>query len=140
MSELSAKEIPAILDALVGTTGANGDTTMDCESMHNIGKLEAVCTWVCDRIYPAYSGNYPRQCASAEQVAHCVRRASGFILDYMGIDREVLLGIADEMEQAGKDYRFQANENAVFSDLIDDAPEEFIEYANRILEAIGATS
>lgn len=51
-------------------------------------------------------------------------------------DRDALLALADEMEQAGKDYRYQVNENAVYSDLIDDAPEEFIEYAHRIREAL----
>lgn len=53
------------------------------------------------------------------------------------VDRDALLKLADEMEQAGKEYRYQANENAVYSDLIDDAPEEFVEYARRIREALG---
>ena len=56
------------------------------------------------------------------------------------VDRDALLALADEMEQAGKEYRYQANENAVYSDLIDDAPEEFIEYARRIREALGVES
>ena len=54
------------------------------------------------------------------------------------VDRDALLKLADEMEQAGKEYRYQANENAVYSDLIDNAPEEFIEYARRIREAVGS--
>lgn len=53
------------------------------------------------------------------------------------VDRDALLELADEMEQAGKEYRYQANENAVYSDLIDDAPEEFIEHARRIRKALG---
>lgn len=56
------------------------------------------------------------------------------------VDRDALLKLADEMKQAGKEYRYQANENAVYSDLIDDAPEEFIEYARRIREALGVES
>ena len=87
MSKVEASSIPAILDAIVGITSANGDTYLDGESMRNVDKLEAVCGWVCDRIYPAYSGDYPKQCASAEKVANAVRRASEFIPDYMGIDR-----------------------------------------------------
>lgn len=87
MSKVEASSIPAILDAIVGITSANGDTYLDGESMRNVDKLKAVCGWVCDRIYPAYSGDYPKQCASAEKVANAVRRASGFIPDYMGIDR-----------------------------------------------------
>ena len=98
MNKVEASSIPAILDAIVGSTSANGDTYLDNESMSNVEKLEAVCEWVCDRIHRAYSGDYPKQCASAEQVAHAVRRASGFILDYMEIDREALLALADEME------------------------------------------
>ena len=58
----------------------------------------------------------------------------------MIVDRDALLKLAEEMEQAGKEYRYQANENAVYSDLIDDAPEEFIEYARRIREALGVES
>ena len=99
MSEVSTNEIPAILDAIVGSTSANGDTYFDDESLQNVEKLEAVCGWVCDRINAAYSGDYPKQCASAEHVAHAVRRASGFILDYMGIDRVELLALADEIEE-----------------------------------------
>ena len=97
MSKVEASSIPAILDAIVGSTSANGDTHFDNESLQNVEKLEAVCGWVCDRINEAYSGDYPKQCASAEQVAHAVRRASGFILDYMRIDRDALLALADEM-------------------------------------------
>ncbi|MBM6756730.1 hypothetical protein H6A18_09470 [Collinsella tanakaei] len=98
MSKVEASSIPAILDAIVGSTSAHGDTYLDDESMSNVEKLEAVCGWVCDRINRAYSGDYPKQCASAEQVAHAVRRASGFILDYMEIDRDALLALADEIK------------------------------------------
>ena len=54
------------------------------------------------------------------------------------VDRAALLELADRMEQAGKDYRYQVNEMVVYEDLIDDAPEEFVEYARRIREALGA--
>lgn len=97
MSKVEANSIPAILDAIVGSTSANGDTYLDDESMRNVEKLEAVCVWVCDRINCAYSGDYPKQCASAEKVANAVRRSSEFILDYMNIDRGALLELADEM-------------------------------------------
>ena len=103
MSKVEVGSIPAILDAIVGSTSANGDTHLDNESLQNVEKLEAVCGWVCDRINEAYSGDYPKQCASAEHVAHAVRRASGFILDYMRIDRAALLDIADECDMMRDD-------------------------------------
>ena len=127
MSKVEASSIPAILDAIVGSTSANGDTYLDDESMSNVEKLEAVCGWVCDRIHRAYSGDYPKQCASAEQVAHAVRRASGFILDFMGIDRETLLELADEMERDG----------AGSLDDDDWCKPLLVEYAQRIREALG---
>ena len=125
MRKVEASSIPAILDAMVGSTSANGDTYLDNESMSNVEKLEAVCGWVCDRIHRAYSGDYPKQCASAEQVAHAVRRASGFIPDYMGIDRDALLALVDEMDDACPESA------SVAIGYIDD-------YARRIREAVGA--
>ena len=128
MNKVEASSIPAILDAIVGSTSANGDTYLDNESMSNVEKLEAVCGWVCDRISQAYSGDYPKQCASAEQVARAVRRASGFILDYMRIDCDVLLTLADEMEIDG----------AGALDDGDWCKPLLVEYASRIREALGA--
>lgn len=52
-------------------------------------------------------------------------------------DRDALLALADEMEVTGREYRHMVNENFVTSDLIDDAPEDFVEYASRIREACG---
>ena len=127
MNKVEAGSIPAILDAIVGITSANGDTYLDDESLQNVGKLEAVCGWVCDRINEAYSGDYPKQCASAEQVAHAVRRASGFILDYMRIDRDALLALAEEMEIDG----------AGALDDEDWCKPLLVEYASRIREALG---
>ena len=98
MSEVAPDCIAPVLDALVGSTGINGETTIDVESMHNIGKLEAVCEWVCGRIDKAYEGSYPSQCASAEAVASTIRRASGFIPYRIGIDVDALLELADEMD------------------------------------------
>ena len=48
-----------------------------------------------------------------------------------------LLALADEMEQAGKDYRYQMVENACCDNLIDDGPDDFIGYATRIRKALG---
>lgn len=138
MSKVDPEQIPAILDAIVGTTGSNGDTYMDDESMSNIPGLEAVCGWVCDRINPAYSGEYPKQCASAEKVAHAVRGASGFILDYMGIDRDALLALADEFdEQAETIARYTESSDGDFDRHAIDAMEEQCGYARRIREALG---
>lgn len=134
MSKVDPEQIPAILDAIVGTTGANGDTYMDDESMSNIPGLEAVCGWVCDRINPAYSGEYPKQCASAEKVAHAVRGASGFILDYMGIDRDALLALADKIFADTED---DVRSTALVPAYI--AGETLREVANRIREACGET-
>ena len=53
------------------------------------------------------------------------------------IDRDALLALADEMEVTGREYRHMVDENFVTSDLIDDAPEDFVEYASRIREACG---
>lgn len=131
MSKVEANSIPAILDAIVGSTSANGDTYLDDESLQNIGKLEAVCGWVCDRIHRAYSGEYTKQCASAEQVAHAVRRASCFILDYMGIDRESLLELADELE-----WRYEAAASPGELGYVNAG--EMAECASRIRDALGA--
>lgn len=59
------------------------------------------------------------------------------IHDVPAIDRDALLALADEMEVTGREYRHMVNENFVTSDLIDDAPEDFVEYARRIREACG---
>lgn len=125
MSKVEAGSIPAILDAIVGITSANGDTHFDNESLQNVEKLEAVCGWVCDRISQAYSGDYPKQCASAEQVARAVRRASGFILDYMRIDCDSLLELAEVMQ----------NDAAICPH--EDCREHIEVYARRIREALG---
>lgn len=135
MSKVEASSIPAILDAIVGSTSANGDAYLDDESLRNVEKLEAVCGWVCDRIHMAYSGNYPKQCASAEQVAHCVRRASGFILDYMGIDRDALLTLSDEMEKFGS---LPVKHPGVCV-LHDEDFSRELGYARRIREALGVS-
>ena len=58
---------------------------------------------------------------------------------YYPINRAALLALADEMEQAGKDYRYQMVENACCDNLINDAPDDFIDYARRIREALGAS-
>ena len=126
MSKVEVGSIPAILDAIVGSTSANGDTHLDNESLQNVEKLEAVCGWVCDRINEAYSGDYPKQCASAEHVAHAVRRASGFILDYMRIDRAALLALADDIDKQ--------TDGSMFDAWLEDG--HYI--ARRIREAVGA--
>lgn len=53
------------------------------------------------------------------------------------VDRDALLAIAGEMEVTGREYRYMVDENFVTSDLIDDAPEDFVEYARRIRKACG---
>ena len=53
------------------------------------------------------------------------------------VDRDALLELADEMYESGRHYGEQI-ENAVTSDIIDDAPGEFRDYARRIREALGA--
>lgn len=128
MSKVEASSIPAILDAIVGSTSANGDTYLDDESLRNVEKLEAVCGWVCDRIHMAYSGDYPKQCASAEKVASAVRRSSGFILDYMSIDRDWLLALADEMDTCVVDRLNYLGEAERISGR---------EYADCVREALG---
>lgn len=52
------------------------------------------------------------------------------------VDRDALLELADEMDESGRHYGEQI-ENAVTSDIIDDAPGEFSDYARRIREALG---
>ena len=54
-----------------------------------------------------------------------MRRASGFIPDYMGIDRDALLALVDEMDDACPES------GSVAIGYIDD-------YARRIREAVGA--
>lgn len=99
MAEFEAEAIGPLLDAVVGSTGANGDTYMDNESLQNIKKLEAVFDWICDRIGPSFDGGYPSQCASAEQVAKAIRNAAYPILDFMRIDIIELDSIAKQMEE-----------------------------------------
>ena len=53
------------------------------------------------------------------------------------VDVDALLALAEEMEQAGKDYHHQMVENACCDNLINDAPDDFISYARRIRKALG---
>lgn len=53
------------------------------------------------------------------------------------VDRDALLELADEIYESGRHYGEQI-ENAVTSDIIDDAPGEFRDYARRIREALRA--
>ena len=57
-------------------------------------------------------------------------------VELTGVDRDALLALADEMEESGRHYGEQI-ENAVTSDIIDDAPGEFRDYARRIRAALG---
>lgn len=98
MSEFAAEAIGPLLDAVVGNTWANGDSSMDDESLENMKKLDAVAEWLCDRIGPAFEGRYPSQCASAEQVAKATRNVAYPILDFMRIDLQELAAIARQME------------------------------------------
>lgn len=59
MSDVRPDQIGAVLDAVVGSTGIEGDTTLDGESMRNVPKLEAVCEWLYGRIESAHRGDYP---------------------------------------------------------------------------------
>ena len=104
MSEITPQAVYSVLDAIVGQTSANGDTTMDNESIGNIKKLNSVCIWVADRVFPAYNGNYPKQCASAEKVACLERKGAQPILDYMDIDLVELRSLVNEMRAAAKQY------------------------------------
>lgn len=99
MSDVRADQIGSVLDAIVGSTGINGDSSLDYESMRNIERLGAVCDWLCERIRRSYRGDYPSQCASAESVAKAIRLASCDITCCMGIDVVGLRGIADAMDR-----------------------------------------
>lgn len=53
MSKVDESAIGDILDAIVGTTSPQADSTMDEESQRNIPMFEAVCDWVFDRLLTA---------------------------------------------------------------------------------------
>lgn len=128
MSEFEAESIGPLLDAVVGSTSANGDTYLDDESMENLKKLEAVVEWVCDRINPSFDGSYPSQCASAEQVANAVRNIAYPILDFMNIDLQEVTSIARRMKEVSTSSDHDTKK-------IDACKIE--DFANEILEAVG---
>lgn len=131
MSDVRPDQIGAVLDAVVGSTGIEGDNTLDGESMRNVPKLEAVCEWLYGRIESAHRGDYPSQCASAESVARAIRRASRDIPYCMGIDIDGLLAIADEIDD------YADGGGARFGRVIDSRRAKG--YAQRIREALGVT-
>ena len=85
-AEEMANAIPQVLDALVGSTGCNADSTLDDESLANIPKLQAVAEWLFHRMCAA-ERSIDSPYYSAKQVARSVIGAcdalDDFYLDYM---------------------------------------------------------
>lgn len=100
MTRIDPDSIGPLLDALVGDTGAHGDSTMDDNSLKNLVYLEAVCDWLEGRIYPACNGLYPSQCYSAGQVAAKIRKMAYGILYTLDIDEDDVLNVAAEIADA----------------------------------------
>lgn len=73
---VSENEIANILDAIVGTTSPQADTTLDEISQGNVPRFEAVCKWVWDRLCSA-DGHFDSQYASARRTARMVELAAG---------------------------------------------------------------
>lgn len=73
---VTPEAVKDVLDALVGSTSANADTTMDDRSLKNVPKLEAVADWLFDRLVAAQR-NIKSPYASAKQVAKAVMNAGG---------------------------------------------------------------
>ena len=76
MSRVSEAAIGDILDAIVGTTSPQADTTMDAESQGNIPRFEAVCEWVWDRLCAA-ERHIDSPYASARITARMMESAAG---------------------------------------------------------------
>ena len=93
--------------------------------MGHVAAREKVVERLADLIEP------PRQCPYYHSERHYCSAYDDVV------DREALLALAEEMEQAGKDYRYQMVENACCDNLIDDGPDDFIGYARRFREACG---
>ena len=111
---------------------------MCCDLWVAIFDSDYRCTGLCDECEVAVLDSLadliepPTQCPYYRSDRHYCS-----IHDVQAIDREALRALADEMEQAGKDYRYQMVENACCDNLINDAPDDFIDYARRIREALG---
>lgn len=76
MSEVSPDEMCNILDALVGSTSPQADSTMDAVSQENVPMFEAVCDWVWERLIRA-ERHIDSPYASAKHTARMVERAAG---------------------------------------------------------------
>ena len=84
-------------------------------------------------------GLSPRMCDGKGMIT--TLSAVGYVYNKCGRfspmpDKDALLALADEMDESGRHYGEQI-ENFVTSDIIDDAPGEFRDYARRIREACG---
>lgn len=73
---VTPEAVKDVLDALVGDTSANADTTMDDRSLENVSKLAAVADWLSDRLVAAQR-HIESPYASAKQVAKAVMNAGG---------------------------------------------------------------
>lgn len=80
-SEAMAQAMPQVLDALVGSTACNADTTLDDISLDNIPKLQAVAEWLHDRLYWA-SRSIDSPYYSAKRVAEGVIGACDGLDDF----------------------------------------------------------
>ena len=126
MSRIDPDSIGPLLDAVVGDTGAHGDSTMDDNSLKNLVYLEAVCDWLEGRIYPACNGLYPSQCYSAEKVAAKIRKMAYGILYTLDIDDDDVLNVAAEIVDASN----KADETVTLS------TELLADWASRIVYAM----
>lgn len=87
MSKVDESAIGDILDAIVGTTSPQADSTMDAESQGNIPRFEAVCEWVWDRLCTA-DGHIDSPYASARMTARMVESAAGYLALIFTQERE----------------------------------------------------
>lgn len=76
MSEVDEAAIVDILDAIVGTTSPQADSTMDAESQGNIPRFKAVCDWVWGRLCAA-ERHIGSPYGSARRTARMVESAAG---------------------------------------------------------------
>ena len=95
-NNVTPEAIKAVLDAFVGGTYPQGDTTLDERSQANIPKFEAVCDWVWDRLYIA-SKHTSSPYASERSTANLTLRAAGYMAIPFKENNKYIQDLYDEL-------------------------------------------
>ena len=100
-AKITPGEVSGFLDALVGDTGANGDTRLDDESMGNMPLFSAVCDWVANRLDRTLGGNEPRE-YSSRRVRSVMRGvALDLVCSCVSCEPDYAREVLDEIDETG---------------------------------------